>query len=515
MYRAIFVTEPTMPSTSILYFFCNSRIAVCAFLSYAGVILIEKKAQNKRVILIIDEAQNLEKSVLEQIRMLSNLETTTSKLIQIILVGQPELGEKLHSFELRQLSQRVSLSYHLAPLKKKETREYIKYRMNKASRKQLDIFTWGAIHAIHKFSKGIPRLINIACDRSLLTGYGQGSPKVTWRIARQAIDELSSHSYLKANWFAGFPARAVLPALAGLALILTLGYFQFHKGSAPAFEPRETALSRQQQHPVITKAKKRSASRLETATVAAGTPKRENASLPQVKKSRLANHINLSANALREVIKHYETNRSRKDAVKAAVLLWNEESNIHPTLSSLDNNLAYFRLAAQQNGLQALPIDWDIDRVKQLNLPVILELYDTEASRPVYFPLVEISGPVIILDGKSSPQKALFAIEEKTLESFWKGTGYILWNNFCSLPEITPTAYPQEPIISLKLLLNKIGFQNLKMTPAYDKNAQTAIRELQKKYNIEVDGIVGSVTKMALYIESNSFEIPHIISTRK
>jgi general secretion pathway protein A len=152
--------------------------------------LLEKKIENKQVILLIDEAQNLSADVLEQLRLLSNLETTTSKLLQIILVGQPELSEMLETDTLRQLNQRISLSCQLMPLSLRETREYIRHRIHIASRKPGLAFSTRAYRAIFKFSGGVPRLINIACDRALLTAYSRGKHHIAHSVVKKALKEL-------------------------------------------------------------------------------------------------------------------------------------------------------------------------------------------------------------------------------------------------------------------------------------------------------------------------------------
>ena len=133
--------------------------------------LMQKKAGGKKVILLIDEAQNLNRNVLEQLRLLSNLETNRDKLLQIILVGQPELSEILNSHALRQLGQRITLSYQLSPLTFTECKEYIHYRINIAAQKTAIKFDRSAYRQIYKYSKGIPRVINIVCDRALLTAF--------------------------------------------------------------------------------------------------------------------------------------------------------------------------------------------------------------------------------------------------------------------------------------------------------------------------------------------------------
>ncbi|MGD2271022.1 MAG: AAA family ATPase, partial [Desulfobacterales bacterium] len=145
----------------------NTRELIGALNSY----LMEKKTEGKKVVLLIDEAQNLAANVLELIRLLSNLETTKFKLLQIILVGQPELADLLDSHELRQLGQRITLKCNLKPLTFKEVKEYIEHRIHIASPKPVVQFTSASHRAIYKYSAGIPRLINIVCDRALLTAY--------------------------------------------------------------------------------------------------------------------------------------------------------------------------------------------------------------------------------------------------------------------------------------------------------------------------------------------------------
>jgi len=132
--------------------------------------LLRQAANDINVVLIIDEAQNLTPSVIEEVRMLSNLETEKEKLIQIVLMGQPELKKKLTMPKLEQFRQRVVLHYHLEPLAPEETKEYIMHRLKKAGNEKADIFTDDAVSEIYVHSKGIPRLINLICHNALING---------------------------------------------------------------------------------------------------------------------------------------------------------------------------------------------------------------------------------------------------------------------------------------------------------------------------------------------------------
>lgn len=151
--------------------------------------LIERHTAGRRTVLIIDEAQQLAPEVLEQVRLLTNLETSKEKLLRIMLVGQPELAELLGRQDLRQLAQRITARYHLTPLSAEETREYITHRLQVAGGAH-DLFSAAAVKLIHKHSDGIPRLINVLCDRALLGAYAQSLRQVTPELVGQAAAEV-------------------------------------------------------------------------------------------------------------------------------------------------------------------------------------------------------------------------------------------------------------------------------------------------------------------------------------
>jgi general secretion pathway protein A len=150
--------------------------------------LLESHARSRRTVLIIDESQNLNEDVLEQIRLLTNLETSKEKLLQIILIGQPELLSLLKRKNLRQLAQRITARYHLLSLSKSETYAYIQHRLLVAGRKD-PLFTRRAMHCVYRLSRGMPRVINIICDRALLGAYALDAQRVSASIVRKASRE--------------------------------------------------------------------------------------------------------------------------------------------------------------------------------------------------------------------------------------------------------------------------------------------------------------------------------------
>jgi hypothetical protein len=160
-------------------------------------LLIEERARGRRVVAIIDEAQNLPLEALEELRMLSNLETEKSKLMQIVLVGQPDLRDTLERPSLEQLRQRVTVRYHLNPLDAEDTSEYINHRLRRAAASAPLHFPRDVTDAVHVRSGGVPRMINAICDAVLLCGYAEESPVIDMPLVRTAIEELESSSVLR------------------------------------------------------------------------------------------------------------------------------------------------------------------------------------------------------------------------------------------------------------------------------------------------------------------------------
>ena len=180
--------------------------------------LLARRREGRRVLLIVDEAQNLSPEALEEIRLLSNLETETSKLIQILLLGQPELDEKLESPELRQLKQRITVRWKLRPLSARETRDYVRHRLRVAAGAERELFTEAALREIHLRTGGIPRLVNVLCDRALVAGYGAGDRSIGIGLVSEAAREVGGPSRRSlVDW-----TRHLRPA-AGMALLLGLG----------------------------------------------------------------------------------------------------------------------------------------------------------------------------------------------------------------------------------------------------------------------------------------------------
>jgi general secretion pathway protein A len=195
-YKTALILNPMVTATQLMRMVLAElhleprKLDRTAYLEILNRFLLAQAAEGNDVVLLIDEAQDLDPELLEQVRLLSNLETDQRKLLQIVLIGQPELREKLNQKGLRQLRQRITVRYHLAPLDRLETERYISHRLRVAGADGRPTFSPWAIRRVHRYARGVPRLINAVCDKALLYGYVNGTYELKARAVGQAIREL-------------------------------------------------------------------------------------------------------------------------------------------------------------------------------------------------------------------------------------------------------------------------------------------------------------------------------------
>jgi general secretion pathway protein A len=465
--------------------------------------LLRKKVEGIKVILVIDEAQNLSKEVLEQLRLLSNLETTTSKLLQIVLVGQPELGAMLDSPELRQLSQRITLSCNLHPLRFRETRNYIRHRIRVASQKEEAGFTRPAIGVIHRYAGGIPRLINIACDRALLTAFGLNRKKVTAGIARAAVRELASRGEI--NRFRVRPRKRVLvPAALVCAGLLGVLYLP-GRIELPSFLRAEKAILRSGNGAKTTEVSQASPTEnprpaQEALVSPATSEKEEPPPLPAPEWTAREDLGGLLAGSTRA--------QSRSGAMRSALSRWSAGAQVNPYLEGLEDDQAYFRLAARQNGLLVYRLEGEWGFLEKLNIPAVLAFDVRDGGGPRYLSLIRMEGGGVTLGGVKAGEDIRVRLED--VQPWWARVSYVLWKDFLDYPGTIPMGASRESIIALKMLLQDIGFHDVEINAFYDEKTRGAVMAVQEKHGIRVDGIVGPLTKIVLYKEKSSLAIPRI-----
>jgi len=452
--------------------------------------LMEKRAEGKNPILLIDEAQNLSKDVLEQLRLLSNLETSTNKLLQIILVGQPELAELLDSWELRQLGQRITLSCSLKPLTYRETSAYIKHRIRIASKRLGVKFSRSAVRALYGYSSGIPRLINIASDRALLLAYTRNKTVISGREARAAIKELTRGSDIIRNQNKRERGLVFLASLL-LAVVFFFMYYNLKLPDLFALLQLDRA--------------EHSGGQIYTAKIAAQEGQVKKKSQSNITKPDPVPKPDESPEGF---LSHLDKRLSRQEALKTSMKLWGTEAVIRQHLKNIDNDKDFFQLAAAQNGFSCLLVQKDLELVKKLDKPVIIECYLPGNSDPIYVVVSGIGGDKLTIE--AGKEKAPAEVRISELQSYWRGYGYILWKNFLGFETASPYRLSENSMINLKMVLQDMGFNDIQINATYDQETREAIKNIQKRHGLEMDGIVGPLTQIALYNEIKSSEIPYI-----
>jgi general secretion pathway protein A len=467
----------------------NGNATLKDLLDDLNAFLIKKRIDGKRILLFIDEAQNLSTANLEMIRMLSNLETTRTKLLQIILVGQPELSEKLERHDLRQLRQRINLTCYLVPLDREETRAYVDHRISIAAQKNLDLFSAAAHRVIYKFSEGVPRRINIICDRALLAAYSQNKTKVTPAILRTVIKELQPELPTRRPQVkASIPAWAtILGVLLLMLLVLQLALQLYYTRQASFGRVGSgSAQARVKSYPII------DTTAPQTATAVAPVP--------------------TSSQPWSQVVANLNPSQSRRASLVHLLNLWQISPGQIVSDFGTGNAATFFRLSALRYDLQVQVITGDLALVRRLNRPAILALRRPQGPEAGFVVLTALTANKATIRSGSltEPREIEVAIPE--LMAQLSGPIYLFWKDFLSDPGTIPVSSAPEAIIALKLLLRDMGHTEIAIAPAYDDLTEQAVRQIQLKYGLGVDGLVGPLTKISLYNDNPKLWQPRLSS---
>lgn len=411
--------------------------------------LLDNHARGRRTVLVIDEAHKLSHDVLEQVRLLTNLETTKEKLFQILLVGQPELISLLAQRDLRQLAQRITARYKLTPLLPRETAEYVVRRLRVAGAEN-PIFTRTALGTVHRLSGGIPRLINTLCDRALLGAYAHGKNRVTAAMVRRAAGEVGY----------GTPSRHIrwIAMAAGLAGLLVFGGWQLSLRLAPS-PPAAGEVA-----------------------VASPTSPESVAPVPTADAARVGLDVPLSEQL------HESTTATNTDAVLTALF-----AQWHKDYSRLAGNTACQR--ALKAGLQCIYDTGTWNNLRQLNRPAVIELLGPAGEKyQVLVTALKDNSVQMEIDG----MRREFPRAE--VERYWYGKYLTLWKP-PPTGDLTMRIGMQGPAVMwLRRALARVdGDTTSDVTnPTFDAALQSKIKEFQRRHHLEPDGIVGRNTLIQL-----------------
>jgi general secretion pathway protein A len=442
--------------------------------------LLDTHARGRRVVLIVDEAQNLSTQTLEQVRLLTNLETATTKLLQIILIGQPELRELLDQAELRQLAQRITGRYHLNPLSADESAGYVKHRMRVAGA-TAEVFTPSALREIHRLSGGIPRVINVICDRALLGAFTQEDHRAGAALVRQAASEVYGRP-VPAPWLKWTTAAAVAAALA----LVAVGVWTFTtqrpatatdaaRDSAPA--PAVTASPGMAgSDPASVGASPVAA----TATPSATTP---------------------SAVPLDLLLVRHGNDTTTEAALGKLFALWG--AMYEPARGRGCDQ-------AGRQGLECLFQKGSWAQLRALNRPAILTLTD-DVGRTHQVVLTQLSDELATLDlGGESREVSITA-----LSRYWFGDFLLLWRPPLAVVKALAPGMRGDDVRWLRESLR--AAQGLPAVPAgsdlYDEELTRLVQEFQRQNRLAVDGVAGVQTQIALDTALNTTGSPTIVAS--
>jgi general secretion pathway protein A len=427
--------------------------------------LLSAHADGRRVIVIVDEAQNLSAEVLEQVRLLTNLETPTQKLLQIILIGQPELRELLDRTDLRQLAQRITGRYHLKPLSQVESQQYVRHRLRVAGAAG-EIFTPAALREVHRLSAGIPRVINVCCDRALLGAYTQERRRITPALVRRAAGEVYGRQF--APLWLGWVAAAIVLAGLGTSALVGLRAWQ-HQTSAPRTALKAPSLAA---HPSAPAGRAGAASAAVPATASGtGTAAATPPAPPAVSINAL-----LAANAA-----------STTDAVafRRLLSLWG---------SAMANDRDPCG-QAERAGLACLEQRGSWAQVRALNRPAILTLTDDQGQRHRVV-LSGLDDEFATLDlGEHSARLPL-----QELSRDWFGEFTVVWKPKTSRTRLLSLGMHGDEVRWLRRSLNALhgAASDPEHSDVYDEDLAIAVQNFQREHRLNVDGIAGVQTQVVL-----------------
>jgi general secretion pathway protein A len=463
--------------------------------------LLEKRAAGKRVLLIVDEAQGLLPETLEQIRLLSNLETESDKLIQILLLGQPELDAMLESPELRQLRQRIGVRWRLAPLSRDETAAYVRHRLQvSAGAERNHVFGDAALSEVFRFSEGVPRLVNLVCDRALLAAWGESAPQIDPATVRRAAAELRGDG-------GGAPPRARrwwIPAAAAAALALATSVVAL---GGPDELLRRVERWRANASPVASDVASPppiaevAVEIAPTAIVEMGPPApepppAETAPAPQMpaRVDDLARSLALRSPGATAAASYLSLLRawSLAPAEPAPEVL--SFAEIVGELANRD--LAVFSFTAS-----------DLEQLRMLDHPVLLDVDAADGVRRVVA-LRSLTEGEAELDGVLETGPVRVSLEQ--LQRYWLGDAHLVWRDFEPLPELLRPGDAGDGVAWLQSALAEIGFASAPPSGRFDPATEDAVRAFQEDRGLESDGTVGPLTKMAIYRALGRYAVPHV-----
>ncbi len=547
-----FILNPKLTKVELLETICDEydieynhvRGSIKGYLDIINTHLLETHAKGHKCVLIIDEAQNLSIEVLEQIRLLTNLETNQQKLLQIILLGQPELKDIFAKVEMRQLAQRITARYHLNHLSFRETRQYVRHRLEIAGCRQ-EVFPWDVVKRLYKYSSGIPRLLNILCDRAMLGAYVSSQHQVDMKIFKRAAYEVFGTRTIAGRnpWVEGkLRMRTKLIAASCLILCSTFIFYmgQYSAINGPGLAggggreelgldlPKRQALAKQEpkyqyhrelneQHLLLDNQNQKGQTGVfrtferDYKTYTKSEPKVQTQDRFSLEKTPVP------AQSVKKMLEvsHERWQDSNKPVAKAKVPIKTDVLNWPDRLPGVQSKrYAYAHLFnvwsipfdpvrtlqppceyAKKFGIYCLQRVDSFDELRHLNRPAVLKLYESDGN--VFY------GALLAADLK----KAVVSVGEKKIEltrfeldKQWKGGYSMLWK---APPAYDGSIVPGSmgpKVTWLSKMLGRVQKDPLlaRGVSYFGNELERKVKIFQSQNSLEADGVVGPKTLIAL-----------------
>jgi general secretion pathway protein A len=463
--------------------------------------LLDAHGRGHRTVLIIDEAQDLAPDVLEQIRLLTNLETTTQKLLQIILIGQPELIRILERDDLRQLAQRVTARYHLRPFAEPDTRAYIAHRLEVAGAKE-KIVSDAAMRAVHRASRGIPRLINAICDRALLGAFSQDQRRVTAPTVRRAAGEVLG----AAGPRRGRPWRWVAAAVGAAALLsgaaLLIGQARI---SPSAGGPFTTWINPEPSMPGPAPAPPVPAPLVAPATPTAGmtsTPPESKVTAPAPGAASEKKPAASASMTLGELLADPGVRADKKSAFASLYARWRLDFD--------GTKMALGCERGRAEGLECLFKTGTWAKLRRYNVPAIIELSAPNGDRR-YATVVALGENTATLDFGGRR----YVLPFSEIDRYWEGPFIVLWKAASiTASSIAPGARGKD-VEWVRQRLSEMDGAPVggRQRDVFDADLRSRVMAFQRARSLVADGIVGEETLLHLSVGARDQRIPRLSET--
>jgi general secretion pathway protein A len=465
--------------------------------------LLKTHAEGKHTVLVVDEAQNLNPRVLEQIRLLTNLETSRHKLLRIILVGQPELLHLLARKEMRQVDQRITARYHLLPLNAQESGRYIAHRLAVADIRE-DLFSPMALRLIHHFSGGIPRIINAICERALLAIYTSGRQQVGIRLVWRAAREVKGRRPGKQRWLWG--SALLIPLLGVLGFLYSQTDLDVTVEPGQVKDLTETAIPERSE--VVDERLKVAAPTLpeekaDRGEIPALPPQAE--SDPQAIDSPQASPDPMPSESTEvdfKLAQLFNQPQNRMDLYQTLLGLWGEAKQLQANSPPC--------LQVREHGLRCLISTMDWENLLGMNRPLLLQLKQDDQRRLLL--LKHVDGDWLLVDSGSQAG----VITHSQLMRYWNGGYVMLWRPLAEIALIGAGSSGSAVTWLRKRLQYVDGIKpaEKKGLDRFDTELGERLKAFQQQQGLLTDGVAGQQTMIYLNNLAIPAGTPTLVSTQ-